>query len=177
MSVFVPFGIFVNTFSSVESFLGGSNYEIFRFWEGVLFIILGILLAKKLSFTQGRLQSLSNWAQNYIVKFEHPYVVAYLIGVFFAFIAAPCAIIPFITNLFIISSNPGIVNTILITGLFSLGAGIPFLLLSILVPSWKESLLNSSDRLITLLPIIAGIIIMLNGVYLIYDTYDIYFTL
>lgn len=172
LTVFVTFGIFVSVFSNLLDFLGGSNYLVFRFWEGIILIILGFLLANRFTVGLAKLEETSTKIQAYLVKFENPYLISYLIGIFFAVLAAPCAIIAFSTLFLLIETNPGIGNAIILSSVFSLAAGFPFLLMGILIPSLKETILENSENIFRIMPIIAGVIIIINGIYLAYDAWD-----
>lgn len=169
MTVFIAFGVFVSTFSGILDFLSGRNYLVFRFWEGIILIFLGIFLSKKITIGSSKLENTSSRVQEYLVKFDNPYLMSYMIGIFFAILAAPCAIVAFGGFFVIVSSNPGIYNAFVLSTLFSLAAGFPFLLMGILIPSLKESVLENSEKIFKIMPIVAGVIIILNGIYLSYD--------
>ncbi|MFV2015735.1 MAG: cytochrome c biogenesis CcdA family protein [Candidatus Heimdallarchaeota archaeon] len=173
MTVFVTFGVFVSTFSNLLNFFGGKNYLVFRFWQGIILVFLGILLSKKITVGSAKLEATSSRVQDYLTRVENPYLLSYLIGIFFAVLAAPCAIVVFGSFFFILESNPGIANAVILSSLFSLAAGFPFLLMGVLIPSLKESVLENSEKIFNIMPVIAGVIIILNGIYLSYDAWTL----
>ncbi len=171
-TVFVTFGVLLSSFEGILGDFLGRNYLSFRFYQGFILLILGILLASNITFGSGKLGLLSNRVQNLLQKIENPWLLSYLIGVFFSVLAAPCAIVVFGSLIVIMSNNPGITAAILLNIAFSIGAGIPFFMMGILVPSLKETVLENTDKIVRYMPVITGLIITFVGIYLMYDAYD-----
>lgn len=173
MTVFVTIGLFINSIGGrLLDVFGGENYIFFQFWEGVLLVILGGFIALKLNIGSKYFDKMSSKVQIYIQKFENPFVLSYLIGLFFAILAAPCAFIVFGTLISYVILNPGIGNAITLNLVFSLGAGIPFLVMGLLIPNLRKEFIQNSDRLIKWVPIITGLIVLLVGMSLMFESLD-----
>lgn len=176
MTVFVGAGLLVNTIlTSLLGFLG-NNYKLFRFSQGLLLTIFGLLLIFGITFNINRLWEASAFSNTFITKFKNPWFVAYLIGFFFSLLAAPCALIIFLT-LFTLIAGQGPAVTISMMILFSLGAGIPFVIIGVIVPSIKntfeekfitsKNVIEGANKLNRYLPYITGSILVLVGIALI----------
>ena len=176
MTVFVGAGLLVNTIlTSLLSYLG-DNYQLFRFLQGLMLAILGLVLILGISFNINRLWEVSAFSNTFITRFKNPWLVAYLIGFFFSLLAAPCALIIFIT-IFTLIAGQGPIVTILMMILFSLGAGIPFIIIGVIVPVIKQSfeekfitsknVIEGANKLNRYLPYFTGSILILIGIALI----------
>lgn len=180
MTVFVGMGM---VFSSVVGFFA-DNYENFRFLQGILLVILGGLLIFGISFNITKVWEVSAFAHDYISRFHNPWFVAYLIGLFFALLAAPCALIVFLAT-FTLIAGEGLITTVMVMVLFSVGAGIPFVIIGVIVPALKKTfeekfitsknVLIGSNKINRFLPRVVGVLILLTGVALVLgiDTFDI----
>ncbi|MHA2250360.1 MAG: cytochrome c biogenesis CcdA family protein [Candidatus Kariarchaeaceae archaeon] len=171
-TVFVTFGVLLSSFEGILGEFLGKNYLSFRFYQGLILLLLGIMLTTRISFGGNKLSSLSDHTQNFLHRVENPWLLSYLIGVFFSILAAPCAIVVFGSLIVLMANNPGIWAAILLNASFSLGAGIPFFMMGILIPSVKNAVLDNSEKIVKFIPVITGIIISLVGVFLMYDAYD-----
>lgn len=180
MTVFVFFGIVIKFISNQVLFFFSNNFRQFQLLTGALLIVLGFALVLKLSVNiGGRLSEFSGSSQQWLQKFENPYISSYLIGVFFAVIAAPCAIIYFLT-LFSIVAFETTLNVIIFMLIFSLGAGIPFFLIGVAVPIFQgvlnrgaistKSISNLAYQINQVLPRLAGVLIIVMGGILINDS-------
>ncbi|MFW9996338.1 MAG: cytochrome c biogenesis CcdA family protein [Candidatus Odinarchaeota archaeon] len=180
MTVFVVFGLL---FNGIIGFFA-DNYNNFRTLQGIILAILGLLLILGISITVPKIWEVSAFAHNYISRFQNPWVVAYIIGFFFALLAAPCAIILFLT-VFALIAGATLIDTILLMVFFSLGAGIPFIIIGVLIPAIRQgfeerfdtskSVLLSSHKINQYLPRIIGVVILITGLALIIgiDTFNI----
>jgi len=180
MTVFVFFGIVIRYISNQLLLFFSNNFRQFQLLTGALLIILGITLVLKLSINiGGRLSEFSGSSQQWLQKFENPYISSYLIGVFFAVIAAPCAIIYFLTLFSIIAFETPL-NVVLFMLIFSIGAGIPFFLIGVAVPIFQgalnhgaisaKSMSNWAYQINQVLPRLAGVLIIIMGGILINDS-------
>ena len=144
------------------------NYLLFRTLQGILLIVLSIILILGASIRIPLLDRLGSVANDVIDKIENPYLVSLLIGLLFTLFAAPCAIILFATA-FVMTAGQSVLNIILIMGLFSLGAGAPFFIVGGVVPTMKNKIIANSQKIQRSISIIAGVIILLVGIYLTLD--------
>lgn len=176
MTVFVLSGLIVNTILTSLIVYLGNNYKLFRSLQGLLLIILGLLLILGISVNITRLWEASAFSNSFISKFKNPWLVAYLIGFFFSLLAAPCAIIIFLT-IFTLIAGQGPIVTILMMILFSIGAGIPFVIIGVIVPILKQgfeekfitskNVVEGANKLNRYLPYFTGSILVLIGIALI----------
>lgn len=166
MTVFVTLGIVISS-SNIRFFLA-SNYLLFRTLQGALLIVLGILMLIAYTPNSGILYKMNSFADSVIQRIDNPYLFAYVIGLFFTLLAAPCAILIFGTVITYTATEP-ISGAILIMVLFSVGAGIPFLIIAILVPSARDSILDRYTSIHKYLSVTAGLIILILGSLLVLD--------
>ena len=169
MTVFFILNLILSVLGNQLNLYLSSHYLQFRFIQGAILVILGILLAMKLDFNFGFLSKFTTKSNEIITSGSNPYIQSFLIGLFFAVLAAPCAFIVFFTYFSYIIANPGFLNAILLTLAFSFGAGIPFFILGGLVPELKSTVLDHKTLIFKYLPIITGLIIAIVGVYLMLD--------
>ncbi len=164
MTVFTGLGL---VFTALISTLG-AYYAHFRLLQGILLLILGVLLIANVSVTFMQLHSANAAANRFLDKLSNKWILAYFIGLFFAVLAAPCAIIVFFT-VFTLVATETTFSVILLMIAFSVGAGIPFFLMGAIVPALKDSVQLDYNKIRNLMPRIAGILVILIGVYLIGD--------
>lgn len=169
LTVFLILGLILDFFNDVYTDFFNPNYVNFRFFEGVLLVVFGLFYAFNKNFGSGFFASLSDRAQQTISKIENPWITAFVIGLFFSVLAAPCAIILFVTVFTLIIGAPTLVAKLGISLAFSIGIGLPFLMMGALVPSLKESLTNSQQNIFRYMPYLTGTVIVLVGVFLIVD--------
>lgn len=173
LTVFMVFGLILSQFSfEVRNFLA-LNYVHFRFYEGLILLLLDILISMRKSLNIGFLQALSNKSTTILEKINNPYAMSYSIGLFFSFLAAPCAVIVFTTFFTFIIEYPMITDVVLLNFLFALGAGIPFVLLGTIVPLFKESVTINQEMIYKYLPLFTGAIISGIGIYLMIDAINL----
>ncbi|MHA2365965.1 MAG: cytochrome c biogenesis CcdA family protein [Candidatus Hodarchaeales archaeon] len=181
MTVFITLGLITSIITSEFLDFFSDNYRKFSFLQGILLIIVGGILIFRISIGFNRLTELSGSSQELMQNFKNPYLVSYFIGLFFALLAAPCALIYFLT-LFLIVAGETISNTIFYMIIFSLGASFPFTLVGTIFPliknkfegfgdSFKSSVLSKrANDLNTILPRIVGLLIIIVGIILINDS-------
>jgi cytochrome c-type biogenesis protein len=169
MSVFVTLGLVFSRIIDVIS----PYYNEFRFLQGVLLILLGLLLLANLSFSFGALHSASSSAHDFLDRISNEWAKSYFIGFSFAALAAPCAIIVFLT-LFTITATESAPAVVLLMTIFSIGAGIPFLVMGILVPEMKDSFSQYNiQKMRQLMPRLAGALVFLVGLFLVLESVKI----
>ncbi len=168
-TVFISLSLLLNFFTKDLNPFLASNYLRFRFYEGVLLILFGILIAFSNNLKIGFFDTLASKSNNFLQKIENPWLLSFLIGFFFAFLAAPCAFIVFGTFFVQVTFLGSFSDVIFANILFALGVGVPFLLLGFIAPLFKESIKVDSKKLSIYVPIVTGLIILGTGVFLIYD--------
>lgn len=169
MSVFVTLGL---VFSRVIDALS-PYYNEFRFLQGLLLIFLGLLLIANISFSFGALHSASSAANDFLDRISNEWMKSYFIGFSFAALAAPCAIIVFLT-LFTITATESAPAVVLLMMIFSIGAGIPFLVMGILVPEMKDSFSQYNiQKMRLVMPRLAGTLVFLVGIFLVLESMKI----
>ncbi|MFQ5979391.1 MAG: cytochrome c biogenesis CcdA family protein [Candidatus Heimdallarchaeota archaeon] len=169
MTVFVTLGlVFSRIIDEISPY-----YNEFRFLQGILLILLGMLLIANITINIGIAHSASSAAHGFLDKFSNEWAKSYFIGFSFAALAAPCAIIVFLT-LFTLTASESTLGVIMLMIVFSIGAGIPFLAMGILVPEMKESLSQFDvQKIRALMPRIAGMLVILVGVFLVLESLQI----
>ena len=181
MTMFISLGLITNLVTSQLIGFFGDNFRSFQLLPGVLLLFLGFVLVVKLNVSFTQLSIFSGGSQEKIQKFKNPYLSSYLIGVFFAVIAAPCAIIYFLT-LFTIVIGESLSSMAFLMVIFSFGAGIPFFSIGTLLPFIQNMLDQQSPKVkvsqIThyahkinqTLPLLSGVLIFLVGLFLINES-------
>lgn len=165
ITVFIIIGL---VFSQLIGFLS-IYYIFFRQVQGIFLIILGVFLIKSVNFNFSFLNWLSNRAHHVMLQQDlNHWMSAYLLGLFFAILAAPCAAVAFIT-LFTILIAESAISSIFLMLLFSIGAGIPFVMMGILIPAFKGSFSNDFKQFQLYIPKIAGVSVVLVGIFLILE--------
>lgn len=165
ITVFIFLGLI---FSQIIGFLS-IYYIVFRQIQGIFLIILGAFLVRSITFNFTFL----NWLNNRAYQVMKPqdlnhWLSAYFLGLFFAFLAAPCAAVAFIT-LFIILITESAMASMSLMLVFSIGAGIPFVMMGILIPAFKGSFSDDFRQFQQFIPKIAGVVVILIGVFLILE--------
>ncbi|MFX0113573.1 MAG: cytochrome c biogenesis CcdA family protein [Candidatus Hodarchaeota archaeon] len=166
MTVFVALGlIFSSIIDSISPY-----YNEFRYLQGILLIFLGILLIVNISVNIGKLHSASSVAYDFLNRFSNEWAKSYFIGFSFAILAAPCAIIVFLT-LFTLTASESALTVILLMVAFSIGAGIPFLVMGVLVPQMKDSFSQYDvQKVRQVMPRLAGFLVVLVGIFLVLES-------
>ncbi|MFX0117393.1 MAG: cytochrome c biogenesis protein CcdA, partial [Candidatus Hodarchaeota archaeon] len=167
MTVFIALGL---VFSSVFDIIN-PYYNEFRYLQGLLLIFLGLLIVANISVNIGRIgRTPSSAAHNFVDRFSNEWLKSYFIGFSFAALAAPCAIIVFLT-LFTLTAAESAPIVVLLMIFFSIGAGIPFFVMGVLVPEFKESI-NQYDiqKVRSMMSKIAGILVVLVGIFLVLES-------
>lgn len=172
MSVFLLFGFVINSFLDLLSI----NYIALRSLQGVVLVFVGILLAANISLSFAKIESTSAFLHGFLQRMTNPWLMAFFIGFFFALLAAPCALVIFI-SLGALVVGEGLLETTIVMILFSVGAGVPFVIIGILVPSVQDTFEKKFDKskqfivqvhkFNRYLPRIAGVLVIVIGVALI----------
>lgn len=149
------------------------NYLIFRFLQGVLLVSLGVLLVLNVSMSYWRINKAVGPSMKVIERISSIWIQSYLIGIFFAVLAAPCGLVVFGTFFTLIGLESSLIGIVLLVAVFSLGVGTPFFLIAGVIPSIKSIILESKSSLFQHLPRIAGILIIFTGIFLIFDSYSL----
>ncbi len=166
MTVFTILGLLFNSVIGTLS----AYYTHLRFLQGLLLVALGFLLATDIMIKLSFLSKINSKANDWIDKIQNPWILAYGLGLFFTALAAPCAIVVFIT-IFVLIASETILVTIFTMVVFSMAAGVPFLLMGVLIPLFKESALKLDYRRVqSIIQRITGILIIFTGLYLIIDS-------
>lgn len=172
MGILTVFAILGLAFSQLIGFLS-IYYNFFRQIQGFFLIILGVFLIRNISFNFSFLNQLNNHAHQVMNPHNlNHWLSAYMLGLFFAFLAAPCAAVAFIT-LFTILITESPLSSIVLMLIFSLGAGIPFVLMGILIPVFKGSFRKDYQQIQLYIPKIAGIVVVFVGILLILEANSI----
>lgn len=171
MTVFILMGLLVNTF--LFDFFN-DNFREFRFFQGVLLVILGLILGFQISVGTMQLSELSGKFSTRLQNLNNPWLTSYLIGLFFSLLGAPCGIVAFGT-VFLIAATKTTFEIIILMLIFSVGAGIPFFVISGFLPSFQKTL-KKDAWIIMNLSKIAGLIVIITGLYLIIDAINLGFT-
>lgn len=178
MTVFMIAGVI--TIFITKEILGFFQDNFFQFaaLQGVLLVFFGLLLILGFSLNIDRIYTISGLSQEKIQRIENPYTTSYLIGLGFAIFAAPCALIYFIT-VFVIAAGETIINSAILMLAFSLGAGVPFFIIGVIIPLLKQfsndltistaSMSKRANQFNIIFPRIAGILIFFVGLVLIID--------
>ncbi len=172
MTVFIIMGILINT---VLFDFFNNNYREFRFYQGVLLVVLGLFLSLQISVGTLQFSNLSGKISTKLQNLNNPWLTSYFIGLFFALLGAPCGIVAFGT-VFLIVSTKTTLEIIILMVVFSIGAGIPFFVISGILPSFQTTLKKDAWT-IRNLSRIAGIIVIITGSYLIIDAFHLSFTI
>jgi cytochrome c-type biogenesis protein len=180
MSLFMIMGLVTNVISSQILAFFSDNFRTFQLLQGLLLLILGSALVMNFKFFLNKVNIVSGFSQERIQSLKNPYVSSYFIGVFFAAIAAPCALIYFLT-LFTIVAGESLANVFFLMIIFSFGAGIPFFIIGTGIPIIQDvfnqdgSVISSklpkiANTLNNALPKLSGVLILLVGLFLINDS-------
>jgi cytochrome c-type biogenesis protein len=168
MTAFLSFSFILITFTNIAflNFLD-SNYVLFRTIQSIILILMGILLIIGIKFQFAFLDELSTKAQFVINKFDNYMIQSYLIGLFFAVLAAPCALVIFGALINLLFISPTILSVTIINVMFALGAGMPFFIMAVILPLFKSEIAkneNTNKKFISYIPIITGAILILLGI-------------
>lgn len=169
MTVFLLFGFLLRRVASSISLIN-DNYVVFLGVEGLILLAIGILMAAGVKFEFGFLSRLASGTQNLLDADRNYIIQSYLIGIFFTVLAAPCAVLPFSALFILIATSTEVSTVVFVIVVFSLGAGLPFFAMSLLVPEFKDILLSNKEKAYKFLPIVTGLILVTIGIVLVYQS-------
>ncbi len=169
MVVFIAMGLIFTSFLDLLV----PRYREFALIQGVVLLLLGSLMIIGSSVKLHVFEAVNAQANSILDKIENAWLMSFLIGLFFAALAAPCAIIVFLT-IFTIAASESVIGIIVLMIVFSIGAGIPFFLLGSLVPLLKESMMQGRDfnfqKIRRWIPRVTGVLVIFAGMILIHDS-------
>lgn len=166
MIVFFTIGLL---FTYALSFLGSyllRNYTVFKTIQATLLILAGVILIRKPSFMD-KIQLPEKiermiYDENQATK---PFTLSFLIGLAYTIIAIPCAGGYFIavwTSLI----GESLWNQFLLVLAFTIGAGLPFMIMSLYVPRFRSSFIQTVHNAQSKISIGLGIMMILVGIWL-----------
>ncbi|MFX1514388.1 MAG: cytochrome c biogenesis protein CcdA [Promethearchaeota archaeon] len=158
MIVFVFVGILT---SQAGSMLIENHSKLTLIMGGIL-ILLGMFLISPLNI--GILQKLNTgqMIDSLFQKERGTISLSLLIGLSFALIAAPCAM-PIFLSVIIISLRESILQSMIRMIAFSIGTGLPFVIMGIMVPELKEQFIQKGVQFKRWSELISGLLILLVG--------------
>ncbi|MCM8803679.1 MAG: cytochrome c biogenesis protein CcdA [Candidatus Omnitrophica bacterium] len=143
-------GNFIGTRKNIFKYIGGLIMIIFGFH------ILGILKIKKL-YEEKRIK---------MKRFEYKYISAFFLGIGLASAWTPC-VGPVLSSILILSSMEETVKRgILLLFLYSMGIGVPFILISIFINRVSD-FLNKIKKHYKKIEIFIGCLLIISGISLI----------
>lgn len=162
LTVFFSLGLVANL---IGQFLL-RNYSLFARIQGGLLIVAGLIMIKTPNFIY-RI-SLPDSIENKLFNSDedhNPLLFSYLVGLLFTIIAAPCA-----SGYFLVAwtslIGQNLINQFLLVIAFSLGAGFPFVLMSILTPELKGDIVGKVRQTSAGITIVLGMILVAVGAWL-----------
>lgn len=164
--------LLVSVGDSILDFLS-QNYITFRTVQGVILTLLGLVLLLGIGAKMSFFDPVVNWTQNKIQESSNAWVQAYLIGLFFAVLAAPCALVIFGAFVTILVNNATFFGIIGVNIAFALGAGMPFFIIGFIIPAFKESFTLNNEVLFRYIPMITGVLLLILGILTTTGTLDV----
>ena len=159
MTVFVVLGFIL---TGILGFFS-DNYRRFALIQGIILVLAGIFLALNVKLSFGKIDVASDKITSNLRKIDNPWLLSYLIGLSFAVLAAPCAIVVFGT-LFALIADSSLSDASLIMIVFSLGAGSPFIIWGAFADFWGPHLQKHIGTIQKYVPIVTGIMIIIVGI-------------
>ncbi len=165
--VYTLFGLIASTIISFSEFVL-ANQSAFFIFQGLLLIAIGILLIHSPQII--RRIPIPKFVDNMLYGEQTENNILYtsfLIGLFFTFIAAPCAASYFLLSWSSAAFLP-FPERLLSFLFFTLGASVPFAVMALLVPELKATFIQSLNKSSELLQKIVGAVVILSGLWLIF---------
>ena len=166
MIVYVTLGLFMSYLLSLfQIFL--KNYASFAILQGILLVLIGLMMIYTPSFlssldVSSRMSEIihhKNLESNTIL-------LSFLIGLFFTIIAIPCAASYFLLSWTTASTVP-LLDRFLGLVIFSIGASLPFVIITLLYPELKATFVQTMNKGHSIIKSVLGVIVMGSGVWLI----------
>jgi len=174
-SLFLISGLMVVFLSigAISNLIGGfllKNYALFAKIQGGILIIAGLLMIKTPGFIYEITlpDRLENWLYDENRSENRPYIFSFVLGLLFTIIATPCAAGFFLTVWgTLIGEAFG--SQVLLVLAFSLGAGLPFMIMSLFLPQVRGDLINKMHSANSKISFVLGIFLVIIGIILIVD--------
>ena len=142
------------------------NYVNFATLQAILLIIAGFLLIRPPIFLS-KIQ-IPQWFYNMISKEDkepNPYLVSFILGLFYTIIAAPCAggyFFAFFNN----TLGLAFVEQFILVLMFSIGAGTPFLIASVVMSDLGKDFTMRFHDASHKISILLGVMLIVVGIWL-----------
>lgn len=164
--VFFSIGFIANIFEQALI----QNYFIFARIQAVILIIAGLILIKTPSFMYKiRLPSkLENFIYSENAQ-KNSILFSFILGLVYTIIAAPCAGALFL-GVWSQLIGQTIIDQFLLVLFFALGAGLPFLAMSLFIEDITPKTIGRIHSTSSKISIILGIIFIMVGIWLIFDS-------
>lgn len=164
--VFFSIGFIANKFEQALI----QNYFIFARIQAVILIIAGLILIKTPSFMYKiRLPSkLENFIYSENAQ-KNSILFSFILGLVYTIIAAPCAGALFL-GVWSQLIGQTIIDQFLLVLFFALGAGLPFLAMSLFIEDITPKTIGRIHSTSSKISIILGIIFIMVGIWLIFDS-------
>lgn len=164
--VFFSIGFIANKFEQALI----QNYFIFARIQAVILIIAGLILIKTPSFMYKiRLPSkLENFIYSENAQ-KNSILFSFILGLVYTIIAAPCAGGLFL-GVWSQLIGQTIIDQFLLVLFFALGAGLPFLAMSLFIEDITPKTIGRIHSTSSKISIILGIIFIMVGIWLIFDS-------
>lgn len=156
----------LGAFSSLAGSLIIKNRDTFQRVAGIIIFFLGIHISGLIRFT------FLEHEKRKIIRISNPtYLASFIVGVGFALGWSPC-IGPFLATTLTFAANGNVFEGLVMLLFYSLGMGIPFILFSVFGEYFFRLLLGKSN-LIGWLQKIAGVLIALIGILILFDKFSL----
>lgn len=174
-SLFLIMGILIVFFSIglLSKFIGDflfQNQSLFSRIQGSLLVIAGLIMIKPPSFIYNiRLPDKLQQAIYNEESAKNMYIFSFGLGLVYTIIAAPCAAGYFLA-VWILLAKFVLVEQLFLVAAFSLGAGLPFIIMSLYLPQISGGTIGKIHSASSKVTLVLGLIFIAIGVWLIIDT-------
>ncbi len=163
------FSVVFSLLGAFSSYAGGfisQNKTFIQRVMGILMILIGMHISQIFEI------KFFNFEKRKIYKTNNiSYIASFVTGMSFAFGWSPC-IGPFLANLLFIASTQQVYKGLSLLFIYSLGLGMPFILVSILAGSFFR-FISKHRRFFFYLEKFAGILIVLIGILIFFDKFSL----
>lgn len=169
LTTFFIVALFIKlSISQVLDFLVYSNIDFNVLISIIIFISAIIILIgpEKLPLVNSAPQVAHRFLED---AKEESYITAYTMGLVYTLIAAPCAFPVFLSAFTLISSLPAFDATFAII-VYSLGAGLPFILIGVLIPEVKQTIFKKYQFIAPKIKYFSAWLLIMLSIYL-FDQY------
>jgi len=170
--------LFVGTISNLIGRFLLENYSLFARIQGGILIFAGILMIWTPDFIYSITlpDKLENWLYDEDRSKNRPYIFNYVLGLLFTIIAAPCAAGFFLTVWGTLIGET-VVSQIFLVLAFSLGAGLPFMFMSLFLPQVRSDIVSKMHSATSKISKGLGIMLIIVGVVLLFEVIPTSFVL